>query len=156
MATLRKLTRVTLSRTLTTPTIEPTRDIATHSFKGTVTLKPSNKKACVEATTEFCAQVGLDAMGADHAIIAFVNLTASAIGRLSMLKSFFSSHSAGGPHVNPNDNIDTFKRSTVELLDSNGAPMQFQGTDGRTFNRIHVPEDRNLWPQFENFFTRTK
>ncbi|GBE83183.1 hypothetical protein SCP_0502300 [Sparassis crispa] len=155
MASLRQLTRVTLARTVTTPTIDIPRDISTHEFKGIVTLKEADKKEVIENALDYCVEAGFDDMGADHAIIAYVT-------SLDLQLSFDNVgithiHSAGGNHVNPNDKVDTFRRATVQLFDKQRQPMRFQGSDGRIYDRIHIPADRALWPRFCNgYYTRIK
>lgn len=153
-AAAKQLGKITLKRTLNTPTIDLTRDISTHSWKGNVTLKPGPKTDVVKDTYDFFSQTGLDSLGAEHAVIAYVSylLVSTALG---IMYSLITS-SGSGHHPNPNDKVDTFVRATVEAKDAKGNSMEFVGKDGRKYNRVHVPQDRTLWSKYIGYFTRTK
>jgi len=74
MAT-RPLTNILLKSTVTSSSPTLIQKISSHSWKGVVTLGPGALKTVTKDVYDFCAFMGLDGAGANHAVIAYASRT---------------------------------------------------------------------------------
>lgn len=131
------LRRVVLTRTITTATLNLTREISTAGFTNPDVYKnaPILKQEAIDTVIRFAALCGIDAGGGDSVELPYVTQCIMPLHSTDLL--FRGAFHSGGPSYG-----DSYERLTGLVKDKAGRRLYFYRTsDGTFWDRVHIPRN---------------